>query len=70
MMRYLAKIDVEKLSHTLKKTIKIWTKPKTQTRKINHKKCKPKSNTILKTQRHKIKTWYMLEDDSNIILFW
>jgi hypothetical protein len=34
------------------------------TRKKNHKKCKPKSNPKLETQRHKVRTQYMLEDDS------
>jgi len=42
---------------------------KDTTRKTNHKKCKPKSNPRLKTQKRKAKTWYMLEDDSNNILF-
>jgi hypothetical protein len=34
-------------------------------RKSNHKKCKPKSNPRLETQRHKTRTQYMLKDDSN-----
>jgi hypothetical protein len=40
------------------------------TRKTNHKKCKPKSNPRLETQRRKTRTWYMLEDDSNKTLLW
>jgi hypothetical protein len=40
------------------------------TRKTNHKKCKPKFNPKLETQKHKARTWYMLEDDSNVTLFW
>jgi hypothetical protein len=39
------------------------------TRGKNHKKCTPKSNARLKTQKHKAEPQYMLEDDSNIILF-
>jgi hypothetical protein len=38
-------------------------------RKTNHKKCKPKFNPRLETQRHKAKTWYILKDDSNGTLF-
>jgi hypothetical protein len=38
--------------------------------KTNHKKCKPKSNPKLETQRRKTWTQYMLKDDSNITLFW
>jgi hypothetical protein len=38
--------------------------------KKNHKKCKPKSNPRLETQRCKAKTWYMLKDDSNEISLW
>jgi hypothetical protein len=40
------------------KTTRIWIKPR-----IYHKKCKPKSNIRLETQRHKARTQYMLEDD-------
>jgi hypothetical protein len=35
----------------------------------NHKKCKPKFNSRLKTQIHKAKTQYMLKDDLNKKLF-
>jgi len=34
-------------------------------RKTNHKKCKFNSNPRLETQKHKARTWYMLEDNSN-----
>jgi hypothetical protein len=46
------------------KTTRIGMKLKTKTRKTNHKKCKPKSNPRLETQRRKAKTRYMLKDDS------
>jgi hypothetical protein len=36
---------------------------KSITKKTNHKKCKPKFNPRLKTQRRKTRTWNMLEDD-------
>ncbi len=44
-------------------------KIKNTTRKTNHKKCKPKFNLRLKTQKHKVRTRYMLKNDSNITLF-
>jgi hypothetical protein len=46
--------------HKHEKITKIGTKLKAQPRKKNHKKCKPKSNPKLKTQRRKAKTQYML----------
>jgi hypothetical protein len=49
---------------------RIGTKPRTQQGEKNHKKCKPMSDPRLKTQRWKVKTRYMLEDDSNRTLFW
>jgi len=36
-------------------------------RKKNHKKCKFNFNRRLETQKHKVRTWYMLEDNSNRI---
>jgi len=41
---------------------------KDTTREKNHKKCKPKFNPRLETQRHKART-HMLENDSKGILF-
>jgi hypothetical protein len=38
-------------------------------RKKTHKKCKPKFNPKLKTQRHKVRTRYMLKDDSTKFYF-
>ncbi len=51
------------------KTTRTRTKPRRQQRKKNHKKCKPKVNSRLKTQIHKAKTQYMLKDDLNKNLF-
>jgi hypothetical protein len=51
------------------KNYKNKNKTKDTTRKKNHKKCKPKFNPRLETQRHKARTRYMLEDYSNKNLF-
>jgi len=40
------------------------------TAKTNHKKCKLKYNPRPETQRCKARTRYMLENYSNITLFW
>ncbi len=52
-----------------KEITRIGTKPRAWKKKTNYKKCKPKSNPKLKTQICKARTWYMLKDDLNIILF-
>jgi len=39
------------------------------TRKTNQEKEKPKSNPKLKMQGHKTRTWNVLKNDPNTILF-
>jgi hypothetical protein len=51
------------------KKIKNKKNPKTHQEK-KYKKCKLKSKPKLKTWRCKMKTYYMLEDDSNMTLFY
>jgi hypothetical protein len=46
-----------------------WELSQEHSKEKNHKKYKRVSNQRLKTQSYKIRTWYMLKDDSNGTLF-
>jgi hypothetical protein len=51
------------------KTKKNKNKANDTAREKNHKKCEPKFNPKLETQRHKARTQHLLKDDSNETLF-